>query len=454
MDALSPLDGRYSSALADWRALFNETALMRQRVHVEIQWLLHLQSRLPDAPSLSPAIQGQLTALTDRFGDEEAHEIKAIERRVKHDVKAVELFLRSRLEAINGAAPLVPLVHFGCTSEDINNLSWMLMLAEGRRSVLLPALAELLEALRTLARETAALPMLSRTHGQAASPTTMGKELANFVVRLERQRRQLEQQTLSGKMNGAVGNYNAHMIACPELDWPAVSRSFVSERLQLAWNPYSTQIENHDQLIEFCDTTARLNTVLLDCCRDLWSYISHDYFRLRTAPDEVGSSTMPHKLNPIDFENAEGNLGLANALFRHFADKLPVSRLQRDLSDSTVMRNIGVALGHSLLAWRSTQRGLARLEAAPQQMREELEQHWEVLTEAVQSVLRLAGQPDAYERLRNFSQGRRLSAEALREFVRSLDLPADARQRLLALSPATYIGLAPKLARQASRRPR
>ena len=454
VDALSPLDGRYGAALADWRALFSEGALMRQRVRVEVEWLLHLLDHLPGAPTVTAAQRRRVAALADHFGDGEAREVKAIERRLNHDVKAVELFLRDRLAAIDGAAPLVPLVHFGCTSEDINNLSWMLMLAEGRRRVLLPALAELLGALRSLARESAALPMLSRTHGQAASPTTMGKELANFVARLERQRRHIQRQPLAGKMNGAVGNYNAHVVAYPELDWPAVSRAFVSERLQLEWNPYSTQIEPHDHLVEFCDAVARHNTVLLDCCRDLWTYVSRDYFVLSAEADEVGSSTMPHKVNPIDFENAEGNLGLANALLRHFADKLPVSRQQRDLSDSTVMRNVGVALGHALLAWRAARRGLARLAPAPEVMRAELDRHWEVLAEAVQSVLRASGCEDAYERLRDFSRGRTIGAEELREFVRALDLPEDARARLLALSPATYIGLAPQLARAAARQSR
>ncbi len=454
VDALSALDGRYGDVLSDWRLLFSESALIKHRVRVEIKWLLHLLDHLPSAPSLTVSQRRQLAALAEDFSADDVLEVKSIERQLNHDVKAVEVFLGDRLAAISADTSLRALLHFGCTSEDINNLSWMLMLAEGRRAILLPALQELIESLRSLAQQTAALPMLSRTHGQPASPTTMGKELGNFVVRLERQYRHIKRQTLAGKMNGAVGNYNAHVVACPELDWPAVSRDFVSGCLQLEWNPYSTQIEPHDQLIELCDAVARLNTVLLDCCRDLWSYISRDYFVLRLSAAEVGSSTMPHKVNPIDFENAEGNLGIANALLGHFADKLPVSRLQRDLSDSTVLRNLGTALGHALLAWRSARRGLLRLQPAPQVMQAELEQHWEVLAEAIQSVLRVSGCADAYEQLRAFSRGRQLGAEELREFVQGLDLPEDMCTRLLELSPSTYIGLAPKLARSATRRPR
>jgi len=382
------------------------------------------------------------------FGEKDAAHIKNIEAETNHDVKAIEYWLKGRLAKNREVERALEFIHFACTSEDINNLAYALMLAQARDRVLLPRLERLIAALRALARRHAALPMLSRTHGQPASPTTLGKEMANFAHRLGRAGAAIERVRLAGKMNGAVGNYNAHSAAYPAFPWEAFCRRFV-ERLGLEFNPYTTQIEPHDALAELLDAFARANTVLLDLDRDLWGYVSLGYFRQKPKKAEVGSSTMPHKVNPIDFENSEGNVGVANALLRHLAEKLPVSRWQRDLSDSTALRNLGVALGHTLLAYDACLRGLGKLEADRARMAQDLDENWEVLAEPVQQLMRKHGVPEAYEKLKALTRGRRLDRRQLAAFVRALPIPADARKRLLALTPAAYIGLAAELARRA-----
>jgi adenylosuccinate lyase len=383
----------------------------------------------------------------DDFGPADARRVKVLEATTNHDVKAVEYLIAERLGDDAELAAIRPFIHFACTSEDINNIAYALMLRRGRDGLVLPALRQTARKLRRLAANTAAMPMLSRTHGQPASPTTLGKELANFVARLERQAATLEEVPVMAKINGAVGNFNAHVAAYPDADWPLLGRAFV-ESLGLAWNPYTTQIEPHDWIAEFCHALARANTVLLDFSRDAWSYIAIGYFRQRRVANEVGSSTMPHKVNPIDFENAEGNLGLANALLAHFAAKLPVSRWQRDLSDSTVQRNLGVAVAHGILACRSLQAGLDKLEPDAARLAADLEANWEVLGEAIQTVMRRHGHGDAYEQLKALTRGERLGAGQLRDFVTGLGLPAEAEARLLALTPATYTGVAERLARE------
>ncbi len=396
--------------------------------------------------NLAPGVRTCLQELSTVVAPGAARRVKALEATTRHDVKAVEYYLRERLAAAGATPAQLELVHFGCTSEDINSLSYALMLARARREVLLPLQQQLIALLTLMAGEHAELPMLSRTHGQAASPTTLGKEMANVAARLERASAALAGITILGKLNGAVGNFNAHVVACPAADWPLLSRQFI-ERLGLEQNSHTTQIEPHDWIAAYCDALARCNTIQVDLCRDLWGYVSLGYFRQRRVEGEVGSSTMPHKVNPIDFENGEGNAGLSTAMLRHFADKLPLSRWQRDLTDSTVLRNLGVAFAHATLATRSLLRGLARLEADPQRLAADLEQHWEVLGEAVQMVLRCHGVEDGYERLKAFSQGRALGREELHAFIAQLPLPADARAELLALTPAGYTGLAARLAR-------
>jgi len=395
----------------------------------------------------SAATLAALDRLVERFGEGDAERIKEIESRTNHDVKAIEYWLKERLARRRDVQGALEFIHFACTSEDINNLAYARMLADARATVLLPSLDEIVAALRRLAHRHAALPMLSRTHGQAASPTTLGKELANFVHRLRRARDRIAAVPLLGKMNGAVGNYNAHVAASPEVDWEPFCRRFV-ESLGLEFNPYTTQIEPHDAFAELFDAFARSNSVLLDLDRDLWGYISLGYFRQKLRKGEVGSSTMPHKVNPIDFENSEGNVGIANALLRHLAEKLPVSRWQRDLSDSTALRNAGVALGHTLLAHASCLKGLAKLEADPRRLAEDLEANWEVLGEAVQQVMRRHGLPDGYEKLKAMTRGKRLDRARLASFIRGLSIPAEAKKRLLALTPATYTGLAASLAKR------
>jgi adenylosuccinate lyase len=449
LGALSPLDGRYAKSADPLRPYFSEAALIRHRVLVELEWLkaLAAERRIKELKPFSRPTAAALDRLVAGFTETDATHIKNIEAETNHDVKAIEYWLKGKLAKNAQVQKSLEFIHFACTSEDINNLSYALMLAHSRDRVMLPRLDAVIEALRTLARRHAARPMLSRTHGQPASPTTLGKEMANFAARLKRAREAIERVAILGKINGAVGNYNAHAAAYPGFPWEAFCRRFV-ERLGLEFNPYTTQIEPHDACAELFDAYARANTVLLDLDRDLWGYISLGYFRQKTKAGEVGSSTMPHKVNPIDFENSEGNVGVANALLRHLADKLPVSRWQRDLSDSTALRNVGNALGHTLLGYNACLRGLGKLEADPARMAEDLEANWEVLAEPVQQVMRRHGVPEAYEKLKALTRGKRLDRRALAAFIRSLPIPADARRRLLALTPATYVGLAPALAKR------
>jgi adenylosuccinate lyase len=448
--ALSPLDGRYERSANPLRACFSEAALIRHRVLIEVEWLkaLAAERRIRELRPFSRATRLALDRLVAGFGEQDAAHIKNIEAETNHDVKAIEYWLKGRLAKNREVERALEFIHFACTSEDINNLAYALMLAQARDRVLLPRLAQLVAALRALARRHAALPMLSRTHGQPASPTTLGKEMANFAHRLERAGAAIERVRLTGKMNGAVGNYNAHAVAYPGFPWEAFCERFV-ERLGLEFNPYTTQIEPHDALAELLDALARANTVLLDLDRDLWGYVSLGYFRQKPKKGEVGSSTMPHKVNPIDFENSEGNVGIANALLRHLADKLPVSRWQRDLSDSTALRNVGVALGHTLLAYDACLRGLAKLEADRARMAQDLDANWEVLAEPVQQLMRKHGVPEAYEKLKALTRGRRLDRQQYAAFVRGLPIPAEAKKRLLALTPAGYVGFAPALAKRA-----
>jgi adenylosuccinate lyase len=449
LNALSPLDGRYLEKVAPLGSLFSEFGLIRLRLRVEVEWLkaLSREPAIAEVPAFSAASVHQLDELVASFSETDAQGIKQIEASTNHDVKALEYWLRQRLADNAEIQRAAQFIHFACTSEDINNLSHALMLQESRARVMLPALERIVERLRALAHELADLPMLSRTHGQAATPTTLGKEMANFAARLRRQRERIAAVRLFGKMNGAVGNYNAHVTAYPDVDWPALARRFV-EGFGLELNAYTTQIEPHDGPAELFDAYAAANTVLLDCDRDLWGYISLGYLKQRVKAGEIGSSTMPHKVNPIDFENSEGNLGVANALLGHLASKLPVSRWQRDLSDSTVLRNMGVALGHSLLAWDSTLKGLEKVEANPVRLREDLEAAWEVLAEPIQTVMRRYGIEDPYEQLKALTRGKDgITRETLHAFIAGLAIPERQKQQLLQLTPWTYIGLAPRLAR-------
>jgi adenylosuccinate lyase len=449
LNALSPVDGRYAAASEPLRAFFSESALIRERVRIEALWFQQLTDPrlgLLRAP-LSTALIEQIERLALDPGEAAAGAVKLIERRINHDVKAVEYFVREALSQAGADSGTLELVHFGCTSEDINNLSYARLLSAARAQVLLPELQSLLATLRRLAGQYADLPMLARTHGQAASPTTFGKEVANVGARLQRARQRLSKVEIFAKWNGAVGNYNAHHAARADLDWIEISRGFVGSQ-HLSWNPYTTQIEPHDWIAEFCDACAAINVILIDWCRDVWGYISLGYLRQRAVEGEVGSSTMPHKINPIDFENAEGNFGVANALLRFFADKLPISRWQRDLTDSTVLRNLGVALAHSLIGWQALQRGLARISPDPTRMAQDLEGAYETLAEAIQSVLRAAGVPNGYERLKDATRGQQIDGASLQALVTSLPLSADQRQRLAALTPSQYVGLAATLARR------
>ena len=449
LTALSPLDGRYASKTEALRNLFSEYGLMRQRVTVELGWFSVLadEDGIPEVPPLSDEDTDYLVDLIRDFAVQDAERIKEIEATTNHDMKAVEYFLKEKFGSHPALAQVSEFLHFGCTSEDINNLAYALMLKHGRESVLLPMMERMVERLRALARRHAELPMLSRTHGQPATPTTLGKELANIVHRLRRQCDQLKQVELLGKMNGAVGNYNAHLAAYPDVNWEALSIKLV-ESLGLTWTPYTIQIEPHDYMAEYFDALARFNTVLLDASRDIWGYIAIGYFKQKPVAGEVGSSTMPHKVNPIDFENAEGNLGVANALLRHFAEKLPVSRWQRDLTDSTVLRNVGVGIGHSVLAYESFLKGLSKLEADAERMATDLDANWEVLAEAVQTVMRRYGVEEPYEKLKALTRGRRVDEDAMREFIKELEIPNDAKARLLAMTPQSYTGLAAKLAKE------
>jgi adenylosuccinate lyase len=447
-DALSPVDGRYRAATEPLRGLLSEAGLIRERIRVEAQWLLHLSASVPQlaGASLGPEVIARARQLAREADAGAAAAVKAIEARTNHDVKAVEYYVREQLSAAGAGAAALELVHFGCTSEDINNLSYARIL-QAARTRLLETFATRLDELTALAHRYAGTAMLARTHGQPASPTTLGKEFANFTARLRRARQRWQDVAILGKWNGAVGNFNAQVAAVPAADWPTLSRAFV-ESLGLEFNPYTTQIEPHDWIAEYCDALAAANVILIDLCRDCWGYISLGYLRQRAVPTEVGSSTMPHKVNPIDFENAEGNLGIANALLKHFAEKLPVSRWQRDLTDSTVLRNMGVALGHTLIAWRALGRGLDKVAADPTRITADVDGAWEVLGEAVQTVLRAAGVPEGYERLKEFTRGRAIDAHALAAFIDTLPLPPEEKTRLKALTPQGYTGLAGRLARE------
>jgi adenylosuccinate lyase len=446
--ALSPLDGRYAGKVDALRPIFSEFGLIRARVRVEIEWLLALAAApaVRELPPFSDAAAMRLRALADSFSVEDAGRVKAIESTTNHDVKAVEYFIKERFASDAELKPALEFVHFACTSEDINNLGYALMLREARETVMLPALDRLLATLSDMAHAHAGLSMLSRTHGQTASPTTVGKEIANVVARLRRQRDVLAALPMPGKINGAVGNYNAHVVSYPEVDWLDFSRAFV-QSLGLDWQAYTTQIEPHDGIAELSDVSKRINSIAIDLCRDLWGYISLGYFTQAVKAGEVGSSTMPHKVNPIDFENAEGNFGIANALFEHFAAKLPVSRWQRDLTDSTVLRALGTAFGHTLVGFEALLRGLGKLTVNPQRIAADLDAAWEVLAEAVQTVMRRHGLPNPYEQLKALTRGHGIDAVSMREFIATLALPEADRQRLLALTPATYTGLAESLAR-------
>ena len=448
--ALSPLDGRYQAQADPLRAHFSEAALIRGRVRVELAWLAALAAEpaIAEVPAFDAATLAAIDAALASFSTADAARVKAIERTTNHDVKAVEYWLKSKLAGDAALEAAAEFVHFACTSEDINNTSHALMLGTARERVLLPALDGVLATLTGMAHELATLPMLSRTHGQTASPTTVGKEIANVVARLATARERIAGVKLLAKMNGAVGNYNAHLAAYPDVDWEAFARKVVEERLGLAFNPYTTQIEPHDAMAELFDAVARCNTILIDFARDVWGYVSLGYFKQRLKAGEIGSSTMPHKVNPIDFENAEGNLGLANALLAHLSQKLPISRWQRDLTDSTVLRNLGVALGYALLAWDSMARGLGKLEVNESALAADLDAAWEVLAEPIQTVMRRHGLPNPYERLKELTRGKSITRESIAAFIETLELPAGEKRRLLALTPGNYTGQAAALARR------
>ena len=449
LTAISPIDGRYAAKTEPLRAIFSEYGLIRHRVIVEVRWLqaLSQNAEIVEVPVFSAAADSALDDIVAQFDPAQAGRIKEIERTTNHDVKAVEYYLKEKVAGNPELNAVSEFIHFACTSEDINNLSHALMLKAGREQVLLPGVSVILELITTLAHTQADTPMMSRTHGQPASPTTLGKEFANVAYRLQRQIKQIEAIELMGKMNGAVGNYNAHISAYPDCDWPVIARQFV-ESMGLVWNPYTTQIEPHDYIAELFDAQTRLNTILIDLSRDIWSYISIGYFKQRTIAGEVGSSTMPHKVNPIDFENAEGNLGIANAILNHLGEKLPISRWQRDLTDSTVLRNLGTGFGHVLIALDSLQRGLGKLEINANVMAADLDNNWEVLAEPIQTVMRRYGIDQPYEKLKTLTRGQKIDAAAIREFVETLDMPDAARRELIALTPASYIGNAAAQARK------
>jgi len=446
--ALSPTDGRYAGKLDALRPVFSEFGLIKTRVHVEIEWLIALAAE-PGIAELTEFNTDQtffLRGIAAGFSLADAERVKTIERSTNHDVKAVEYFIKEKLESRPDLAQAKEFTHFACTSEDINNLSYSLMLQQGRDDALLPALGRLQDALLALSHAQAGQPMLSRTHGQTASPTTLGKEMANVLARINRQIPQLRGIRMPGKINGAVGNYNAHAVAYPEVDWPGFADRFVTD-LGLEFNPYTTQIEPHDAIAELCDAMRRINTIGIDLCRDIWGYISLGYFKQQLKAGEVGSSTMPHKVNPIDFENAEGNFGIANSLLGHFAEKLPISRWQRDLTDSTVLRTLGTGFGHTLIALDSLGKGLGKLETNPQRLQEDLDNAWEVLAEPVQTVMRRYGLPNPYEQLKALTRGQGITEASMRDFISSLALPETAKRELLALTPASYIGHAEMLAK-------
>ena len=441
LTAISPVDGRYGSKTTDYRAIFSEYGLIRHRVQVEVRWLQALANhpQILEVPALSEHAVNLLNDIIDKFSVEDAQRVKNIERTTNHDVKAVEYFLKEKIAGNDELEAISEFIHFACTSEDINNLSHALMLTAGRNQVLLSQMDEIIDTVKKLAQEHAEQPMLSRTHGQPASPTTMGKELANVAYRLQRQREQVAAVKLLGKINGAVGNYNAHLSAYPDIDWPAFAQQFI-ESLGIEYNPYTIQIEPHDYMAELFDAIARFNTILIDISRDIWGYISLGYFKQKTVAGEIGSSTMPHKVNPIDFENAEGNLGVANALFDHLAMKLPVSRWQRDLTDSTVLRTLGMGFAHSSIAYQSALRGLGKLDINPSALHADLDNNWEVLAEPIQTVMRRYGIEQPYEKLKELTRGKRVDRETMQAFVDKLDIPDEAKQRLMAMTPANYIG--------------
>jgi len=447
LTAISPLDGRYGAKLSSLRGVFSEFGLIRRRVEVEVRWLqcLACHPDIPEVQAFSAGATATLDAIVEDFSVEDAATVKRIEATTNHDVKAVEYFLKERVAEHAEIAMVSEFIHFACTSEDINNLAHALMLKEGLE-VIRPVIGELVTTLGTLATNHAEQPMLSRTHGQTASPTTLGKELANVVARLQRQQDQIGAATLLGKINGAVGNYNAHIATYPSLDWPALAQGFV-EDLGLTWNPFTTQIEPHDYMAELFDAVSRFNTILIDMNRDIWGYVSLGYFKQKTVAGEVGSSTMPHKVNPIDFENSEGNLGLANALLSHLAQKLPISRWQRDLTDSTVLRNVGVGLAYSLLAYENCLKGLAKLEVNGARLAEDLHNSWEVLAEPIQTVMRRYGIPEPYEKLKALTRGQAMTPERMADFIASLELPDAVKETLLAMTPAQYTGNAAAQAR-------
>ncbi|QQD22881.1 adenylosuccinate lyase [Oceanospirillaceae bacterium ASx5O] len=447
LTAISPLDGRYGSKTVDLRPVFSEFGLIRARVEVEIRWLQRLAAHtgIHEVPPFSAAADAALNAIVDNFSEEDALRIKKIEATTNHDVKAVEYFIKEKFAGNAELMAVNEFVHFACTSEDINNLSHGLMLKAGR-DVMVPVMQKIADDIRKLAHDYAALPMLSRTHGQTASPTTLGKEMANVVARLERQIKQINAVEILGKINGAVGNYNAHLSAYPAIDWAANAQEFVTS-LGLTFNPYTTQIEPHDYIAELFDAFARYNTILIDFDRDIWAYISNGYFKQRTIAGEVGSSTMPHKVNPIDFENSEGNLGLANAVLTHMAQKLPISRWQRDLTDSTVLRNMGVGMGYSLIAYQATLKGISKLQVNEARVADDLNNAWEVLAEPVQTVMRRYGIEQPYEKLKEFTRGKAITQSAMVEFIASLELPQAVKDELNALTPATYIGNAAEQAK-------
>ena len=442
LTAVSPVDGRYGSRTTALRPIFSEYGLIRNRVLVEVRWLQRLAAHhsITEVAPFSDTANAALNELAENFQLEHAERVKEFERTTNHDVKAVEYLLKEQAQKLPELAKVTEFIHFACTSEDINNLSHALMLREGRDDVLLPLMRKLADSLRTLSVEFADVPMLSRTHGQPASPTTLGKEFANVVYRLERQIAQVAAIPLLGKMNGAVGNYNAHLSAYPEIDWEANAREFIEGDFGLSFNPYTTQIEPHDYIAELFDAVARFNTILIDFDRDIWGYISIGYFKQKTIAGEIGSSTMPHKVNPIDFENSEGNLGIANAIFQHLASKLPISRWQRDLTDSTVLRNLGVGMAHSVIAYEATLKGVSKLELNAAKIADDLDNCWEVLAEPVQTVMRRYGIENPYEKLKDLTRGKGISAQVLQTFIETLDLPEEAKVQLRALTPANYIG--------------
>lgn len=447
LTAISPIDGRYAEKTGQLRAVFSEYGLIYHRVLVEIRWLqaLSRHPEITEVPAFSKTANALLESIIDDFNQQQAQRIKDIEKKTNHDVKAVEYFLKQAVADSEELSKISEFFHFGCTSEDINNLSHALMLKTGRDAILIPTLNQVIDSIRNLAHENADVAMLSRTHGQPATPTTLGKEMANVVYRLQRQVSQMNKLKMLGKLNGAVGNYNAHLSAYPELDWPGIAKQFV-ESLGIRFNPYTTQIEPHDYIAELFDAMSRCNNILIDFSRDIWSYTSIGYFKQKTIVGEVGSSTMPHKVNPIEFENGEGNLGIANAILGHLAQKLPVSRWQRDLSDSTVLRNLGSGFAYTLIAIDSLQRGISKLEVDRQVINDDLNRNWEVLAEPIQTVMRRYGIEQPYEKLKALTRGQKIDAQAIREFVESLDIPAQAKRQLIDMTPASYIGNALKQA--------